>query len=279
MHREARAEDSLYFAKAPAALDIVLFASQPEIVSAALAAGVRSFIVDWEWRGKELRQRGADTEIRPGTVEDLERLTAAGAPHRVCRINAWGDWSGDEVEAALTAGATELLLPMVRTADEVEAYLNRVADRCGAGIMVETGDAVESAVELARLPVSSVYVGLNDLAIDLGRRSIFAAVADGTVARVAAAFSGVRFGFAGVTAADRGAPIPCRLLLAEMVRIGASFSFARRSFRRDLRELSMTEMVTGIRTAWEQLRERRPAEVAVDQQALLSAIAATMDGR
>jgi hypothetical protein len=248
-------------------------------VSAALDAGVRSFIVDWESRGKELRQRGADTEISPGTVGDLERLTAAGVPSRVCRLNCWGEWSGDEIEAALAAGATELLLPMVRTVDEVEAYLDRVAGRCHAGILVETRDAVECADRLARLPIASVYVGLNDLAIDLGRRSIFAAVADGTVARVAAAFFGVRLGFAGVTAADRGAPIPCRLLLAEMARVGASFTFARRSFRRDLGEISMCEMVAGIRSAWDQLRERRPSEVATDHKALLSAIAAATDRR
>jgi len=94
----------------------------------------------------------------------------------------------EEVEQAVGAGADEVLLPMIQTAEAVEAALGLAAGRCGVGILIETVRAVGLAEELAGLPLTRVYVGLNDLAIERRTPSIFAAVADGTVERVRAPF-------------------------------------------------------------------------------------------
>jgi len=86
---------------------------------------------------------------------------------------------------------------------------------------------------LARLPLTRVYLGLHDLAIERRTPNPFRAISDGIVERVRSAFQ-IPFGFAGLTLPDRGFPIPCRLLIAEMARLGCSFSFLRRSFLRDI---------------------------------------------
>ncbi len=135
----------------------------------AVVGGVAAVVVDWENDGKEERQSAADTEINRHTVDDLRRTRAATGARVLCRINRSGSRTQDEVELALDAGADELLLPMVRSVAEVESVLDIVDGRAGLGILVETRDAVAAAEELGRLPLSRVYVGLNDLSIERGR--------------------------------------------------------------------------------------------------------------
>ena len=88
------------------------------------------------------------------------------------------------IEQAIELGADEVILPMVRSAAEVEQALEWVGGRCGLGILVETEDAVRGAAALGALPLSRVYVGLNDLMIDRGGSALFEPLVDGTVERV-----------------------------------------------------------------------------------------------
>ncbi len=265
-----------------AELELVLFETRPREAVRALEAGIRSLIVDWEWRDKEHRQRGADTEINRDGPEDLERLRRLGAPRRYCRLNRYGPWTRDEVETARAAGATHLLLPMVEQAREVEAVLAwarpEEAPRCRVGILVETETGVEEAHGLARLPLDRVYVGLNDLAISRGSPSLFDAVVDGTVEGLARVFTGHRFGFGGVTVVDGGAPVPCRLLLAEMARLRCSFSFLRRSFKRDVTGRDPVAEVRRIQRLWRRLTRRAAEEVAADRAALEEILARPQRG-
>lgn len=250
------------------ALDLVLFASRPEPVLRARAAGIASFIVDWEWREKEERQRGADTEIGGDSVADLARLETLGAERRFCRLNRFGPWTASEVEDAFAARATDLLLPMVVAIDEVDRFLALVDGRARAGILVETLEAVALARELARRSLDLVYVGLNDLAISRGSASIFAAVADGTVERVRDAFPDAAFGFGGVTVVDGGAPIPCSLLLGEMARLRCSWSFLRRSFKRDIAGRDWRCEIERIGALWQALVARPAAAMEEGRERL-----------
>lgn len=99
-----------------------------------------------------------------------------------------------EVEAAISTGADEILVPIVRTPDEVCWVLRLTRERCGVGILVETIDAINCSEELGRLPLSRVYVGLNDLAIERKTPNIFTALVDGTVERLRECFRTRRLG-------------------------------------------------------------------------------------
>lgn len=143
--------------------------------------------------------------------------------------------------------------------------------RCGVGILVETAEAVAVSSTLARLPISRAYLGLNDLAIDRGSTSIFDALLDGTVERVRAEFD-VPFGFGGLTLPDRGSPVPCRQLIAEMVRLDCSFSFLRRSFRRDVACDEVGAAIAHIRDAINAARARSPNAIAADRVALMRVV-------
>jgi hypothetical protein len=248
--------------------DLILFSTRADFIRSAVAAGVSGVIVDWESLGKRERQASNDTQINGDTLEDLRRVRACTRARVLCRINPFGDATEREVEEAIEAGADELMLPMVRSPMEPAAVLKQVAGRCGVGILVETVRACQLVDELAQLPLSRVYVGLNDLAIDRGVSDIFRAVADGTVERIRGAFE-LPFGFAGLTLPERGHPIPCRLLIGELIRLGCSFSFLRRSFHADVR----------LRAALVAAGRRSPEAVERDRVGLRARIAAAAESR
>lgn len=251
--------------------DLFLFSTEPRVVQDTIGSGAAGIVVDWERAGKHLRQHAADTEINEHSVEDLRHVRAATDARILCRVNPVGPTTMSEIDQAIEAGADEILLPMVRTVDEVLTALDAVRGRCGLGILVETAAAVHGAAALARLPLSRVYVGLNDLMIDRGETNIFSAVLDGTVERVRSHFD-VPFGFAGLTLVGRGHPIPCRLLMAEMARLDCRFSFLRRSFHRDVQASSPDVEIPAMLAALAAARLRTAADSAREHGELLDAI-------
>lgn len=228
-----------------------LFYHQLPFAMAALEAGVTGLVLDWENRHKHERQNGFDTQINSHTEKDLYELRKNTHHPIICRINAVHSTTPEEIEKALDGDVTEILVPMVRTKQEVESVLNFVRDRCRVGILIETCDAVEIADSFSDLPLSRIYIGLNDLRIDRIRNgistpSLFTPLLDGTIERMRDTFGG-QFGFAGLTLPDKGQPIPCHLLMGEMARLRCSFSFLRRSFIADASANNMRVSVQTMR--------------------------------
>ena len=242
-------------------MDLFLFTVDPRWGADVVAAGAAGIVVDWERRGKARRQLGEDTQINADTPEDLARMRAATDGRLLCRINAFGPWTGGEVDEAIGCGADEILLPMVRTPDQVDRALDLVAGRCGLGILIETQDAVGRAAELARRPLSRVYVGLNDLRIDRRSEQLFRPLVDGTVDDVRAAVAHP-FGVGGLTLPEGGSPVPSALLAAELVRLGAEFTVLRRSFTADMAGRNPFTEVPRLLQALDVLRAADPIEVA-----------------
>ena len=247
----------------------------PAPAGAVVRAGAAGVVVDWERRGKGARQAGADTQINADTAEDLAAVRAAQSGTVLCRVNRWSRWTPAEIDLAVSLGADEVLLPMVRRPQEVDEALDAVAGRCGLGILVETTEAVRRVDELVRRPLARVYVGLNDLMIDRGGGPLFLALVDGTVDRVAgaAAGAGIAFGVAGLTRPEAGRPVPCRLVLGALARVGASFTFLRRSFWADTAGRDLAVEVPRILAAAEEASRRSPAAVAADHAELTSTVA------
>jgi hypothetical protein len=191
----------------------------------------------------------------------------------LCRVNGAGPWTAQEVSLAVELGADEVLLPMVRTPADVDLALDAVAGRCGLGILVETQDAVDCVPALSRRPLARVYLGLNDLRIDRGGVDpLFAPLVDGTADRVRRAVD-VPFGVAGLTLPEHGRPVPSRLLAGELARLGADFTFLRRSFWADTAGQDLQRAVPRIAEACEAARRRGPAQVRADRAELCAAVA------
>ena len=251
-------------------MDLFLFTVDPAWGSDVVAAGAAGIVVDWERRGKERRQAGEGTQISTDTPEDLTRMRAATDGRLVCRVNGYGPWTAAEIDDAIARGADEVLLPMVRTAESVDRALDAVAGRCGLGILIETQDAVDTAAELARRPLSRIYVGLNDLRIDRRSDQLFRPLVDGTVDAVRAAVT-QPFGVGGLTLPGSGFPVPSEVLAAELVRLRTDFTFLRRSFIADMQGRDPWVEVPRLLGFLADLRRADPAAAAADRGRLLAA--------
>ncbi len=252
-------------------MDLFLFTVDPGWGADVVAAGAAGIVVDWERRGKARRQLGEGTQINADTADDLARMRAATDGRVLCRINGHGPWTGVEVDEAIARGADEILLPMVRTADEVDRTLDLVAGRCGLGILIETQDAVDRAAQLARRPLSRIYLGLNDLRIDRRSVELFRPLVDGTADDVRAEVA-QPFGVGGLTLPESGFPVPSGLLSAELVRLGADFTFLRRSFTTDMVGRDPFTEVPRLLQAVAALRHARPADTAERRAQFVAAV-------
>lgn len=253
-------------------LDLILFENDPELARVHLEAGVRSFMIDLEVLGKDLRQLGFDTEIRPGTLDALSAISSIDGATTWCRVNRFGEHTGEEIEAVIEAGADVILLPMAESMAEVDAYVGLVGQRCRAAVMIETQVLAEVSPDLRELPLNYAFFGLNDFAISRGGGSIFNALADGSVERVRKALPDIGFGVGGLTDIRRGSPIPSARLLEEMERLQCDFTFLRRSFRRDSKVTSPEEIVSGINQYWMECSKRTEAQRKTDHEQLVSLI-------
>ena len=255
-------------------INLFAFANNPASARAVVGAGATGVVVDWERRGKRARQAGADTQINADTPADLAAVRGATPGVVRCRVNRWSPWTPAEIDLAIHLGADEILLPMVRRPEEVDAALNVVDRRCRLGILVETSDAVRRVDSLVTRPLSRIYVGLNDRMIDRGGSSLFAPLVDGAVDRLAAATTaaGIPFGVAGLTRPEDGRPVPCRLVLGALARVGASFTFLRRSFWADTAGRDLAVEVPRILAAAQTARQRPAPQVDAEHAELADAV-------
>jgi citrate lyase beta subunit len=104
--------------------DLILFYRDDDFTRAAVEAGIRTIIVDWEKVDKHERQRNFDTQVNSLSARDLGAARACSDGHLICRINSFGTWTESEMKTAMEYGADEILLPMV---DSIERWKERSA--------------------------------------------------------------------------------------------------------------------------------------------------------
>jgi hypothetical protein len=239
---------------------------------ACLAAGVDGLVIDLETRGKAARQSHFDTEINTHSLEDLRRVKGELGAYVICRCNPPGSMLEQEVEGVLRERADEILVPLIRTAEEAEKVVDLVHGRCKIGLMIETAEALEIVQRLGRLPIHRLYVGLNDLRISRGSPSIFVPLIDGSLERCKSDAGDTDFGFAGLTLPGLGCPLPTQHLIDEMARLRCSFSFLRRSFYRDIVRRSPETEIPRLRQSLHQAGLRPVGKVREDRTRLEHAV-------
>jgi len=251
--------------------DLLLFHRDLTVSTQGLDAGAAGVIVDLESRGKQKRQLGFDTEINSHTVKDLAALRRLTKGHLLCRISQ-PDPDDREIGAVIDAGADEIIVPMLTDAAQIERLLRKVDGVCQIMAMIETQAATVEIEKIAALPVDRIYVGLNDLQIDRGTRTIFAPLADGLMQGLRARCKGRAFGFGGLTLPGYGDPLPSRSFYGELARLDCRFTFLRRSFYRDLNGMDLAEALHIMQANISRYRNRSADQSAQDTAETVSAI-------
>lgn len=231
-------------------LKLFLFTTQLDLAKQAEKVGIDSIIVDWENKGKLERQAEYDTEINDHNAQHLEELTNNLKIPITVRVNSLGKYTIEEINLALDKGAKIIMLPMAKTPQEVEKFVNLVDNRAKTIIQLETQSLVSQCADLTDIPWDYAYIGLNDLMISRSQNWLWQPLADKTVEQIFTILKNRQVGFGGVTVIGGGYPLPFIELLQEMARLGCGLTVVRRSFKKDVVGRNLEAEIQAIRTVW-----------------------------
>jgi hypothetical protein len=213
---------------------LMYITNDPKIGKIAESAGVDWIFVDLEYIGKEKRQANRNTVISAHTIEDIKNMRAAiSKSELLVRINPLGEYSKEEIENVINAGADIVMLPFFKTKEEVKTFLKYVNGRVKTCLLVETMSAVEIIDEILELKgIDFIHIGLNDIHIERQTNFMFEFLADGYIDILAEKIKKeeIPFGFGGVAHMDSDLLPLAKDIISEHYRLGSSGVILSRSF-------------------------------------------------
>ena len=211
-------------------VELTLITNKSQFARQAEHAGIDRIMIDLERLGKAKRQYGRQLFLSDHYPADIDRLhsTLSVAAIQV-RVNPWHRQSVLEITDVISRGAQVVMLPMVRDWEQAAQFVDAVNGRARTSLLIETAAALDGCDKLLSVDgIDEAHIGLNDLAIDLGREFIFDALADRLLDRIAsvAAQRHIRFGFGAVAGRACGSlPIDPEIIISEQARLGASVAW------------------------------------------------------
>lgn len=215
-------------------LKLMYITNSPAVAKIAADAGVDRIFIDMEVLGKAQRQGGMDTVQSHHVPEDIAAVREAVGKNVeiLARINPMNPNTPAEIEASLQNGADILMLPMWRTADDLQKIVQWTAGRARLMPLLETDDAVRNLPEALKVPgIDEMHIGLNDLHLCYRMKFMFQLLSDGTVERLCRQIqkANIPCGFGGVGRPGSGT-LPAECILGEHIRLGSQFVILSRSF-------------------------------------------------
>jgi len=252
-------------------IELIVITGNPQTAKHCIESGVNRIMVDLEILGKRERQAHRDTLISAHTIEQVISVAdQIGGSRMIVRTNPLHEDLELEIESVLACRPRFLMLPMVRKPADVVRYAEIVAGRSQIIPLVETKDGIRNIEKIASLDaVNEVYIGLNDLHLELGCRFLFEPLASGMIDSAITEIkkAGKPFGFGGIARLDEGT-IPGSRILAEHVRLGSSTLILSRMFHRRMSDLgslesdsTFAESISEFRTTEARLRKQDPSEL------------------
>lgn len=215
------------------ALTVFYITNNLDVALIAEKAGVDRIWVDLETLGKDERQKGIDSVKSHHSIHDIEiiapRLTKA---EMLVRVNPWNTNSKKEIDDVIAAGAQIIMLPMWKSAREVQNFIDAISGRAKATILLETKEAEECLDEVLKIDgIDEIHIGLNDLHLSYGLTFMFELLTNGTVERIINKIKvkGIPYGFGGISHLGDGL-IPAEMIIIEHYRLGSTRAILSRGF-------------------------------------------------
>lgn len=270
-------------------IKFMLITNDPALASYAESCGVKRIFVDLEKNGKQERQGHLDTLISSHTMEDVAKVKAAiSEAELLVRVNPLHSESEKEVNDAIANGADLLMLPMFRSAEEVRDFSNIVNARVGIIPLLETYDAAQCIDDIVSVPgLTEIYIGLNDLHLDMKLNFMFEPLANGLVDKLTSVIknAGLPFGFGGIARVGEGV-VPGELVLGEHLRLGSSSVILSRTFHRKSENvadfkgsLDLKEELDKLYKAGSELKKRNSDQLTEDHQRFKEIVTSFVESR
>lgn len=215
-------------------LKLMYITNNPRVAKIASDAGVDIIWIDMEVLGKAQRQGGMDTVQSHHRPEDIRRIrdVIGDRSQIMARVDPLHEHTQEQVEACVHYGADIMMLPMWKTALDLDQFVRFVSGGAKVMPLMETKEAMENVDTAVRVSgVDSIHIGLNDLHLSLGMQFMFQPLADGTVERLCRIIgkAGIPYGFGGIARPGSGM-LPADYIIREHVHLGSSSVILSRSF-------------------------------------------------
>ncbi len=220
-------------------IKLMYITNRTDVAKIAEKSGVDRIFVDLEYIGKNLRQGGMDTVQNRHTPDDAANIKKMlSKAQLLVRVNPIHDATVEytsteqEIDEVISAGADIIMLPYFKTADDVKRFIDAVDGRAKTMLLFESAAAIENIDSILALEgIDEVYIGLNDLSLDYGRKFLFSLLADGTVKKITKKFKekNLPFGFGGMATLEGGA-LPGKKILPEHYDLGSTCVILSRAF-------------------------------------------------
>lgn len=214
-------------------LDFMFITNNPNVAKAAQDCGVKRVWVDLETLGKEERQKGMNTVKSKHDLQDIsvlrEVLTSSDL---LVRVNPINPDSEKEINEVIERGADMIMLPMFKTLDEVNKFLDYVNGRIKTTLLFETKESYEHQEEILKQGgFDEAHIGLNDMHLSYGLTFMFELLPNGLVETMCKKFKeyGIPYGFGGIAKIGEGL-LPAERIIAEHYRLGSTRAILSRSF-------------------------------------------------
>lgn len=221
------------------ALTLMYITNNSITAQIAEEAGVDRIWVDMEYIGKAERQGGMDTVQNQHTIDDVKRLRRLiKKSELLVRVNPLHEAtdtypdSFDEINKTVDAGADVIMLPMFKTVDEVEKFINIVNRRAKTQLLLETAEAVENIDSILEVSgIDEIHIGLNDLHLAYNKKFMFELLCDNTVRDICKKINkkGIKYGFGGIARVGYGT-LPAEYIITEHYHLGSTAAILSRGF-------------------------------------------------
>ena len=221
--------------------------NSPQMAVYCTENGVDRIFLDLEKLGKEERQGHLDTWKSNHKKEEIPILRKVLPKGKLMvRLNPWNKESPNEINFAVKNNADFLILPMIKSFDEINSFCIEVKNRVPIIPLIETPESLELIPRIIKLEgVKEIYIGLNDLSLSLGQNFIFQPLANNMLERPSEIlnYEQIPWGFGGIARSKEGL-LPPELLLGEHVRLGSNRLILSRTFHRNATKIE--ELTTNM---------------------------------
>ncbi len=265
----------------------IIITNDAGVAADAQSAGVTRLMVDLESHGKKERQASRNTFISSHQKEDIAHIRKAlDKSELIVRINPWHQGSTEEMDHAIGEGADLLMLPMITSMRQLDAFLSHLSNRAQAIPLIETAYSMAHVSDILEPEIiKEVYIGLNDLHLSLGLDFLFEPLGLGLVEWMATQIrtQNKSFGFGGIAMMQTG-ELPAERILAEHVRLGSNCVILSSRFCKGVqielpegRQQRIEEALAAMQATYHTLSKRNPMQQYEDAKRTAAHIKALAD--
>lgn len=245
-------------------IELMFITNDPDIAIEAQKSGVDKIFIDLEQIGKMERQGHLDTVKSFHTLEDISTIReVVDTSELMVRVNPLHEKSEYEIEEVINRGADTVMLPMFKSATEIETFVGYVDGKAKVSLLLETSEALVRIDEILDVEgIDEIHIGLNDLHLSLGVDFMFELLSGGIVEYLCSKIGdkGIKYGFGGIARIGQG-QLPAENILAEHYRLGSQMVILSRDFHK--RSKNIQELNNNISLSHE-IRKLREQEEEIE---------------